>query len=60
MMEIIRYVSKYLLRKFDRDKDIIYLLSRSVVSPIVDKKRDINISTPIKIIIPDLTNESKD
>jgi len=59
-MEIIRYVSKYLLRKFDRDKDIIYLLSRSVVSPIVDKKRDINISTPIKIIIPDLTNESKD
>ena len=53
MREITRYVSKNLLGYFYLDKDILYLISRSLASPIADKKRDINISIPIKIIIPD-------
>jgi len=52
-MEIIRYVSKNLLGYFYLDKDIIFLVSRSLAAPIIDKKSDVNISIPIKIIIPD-------
>ena len=53
-MEIIRYVNKNLLNKFYIDKNDIGLLSRALLEPIIDKKKDIYIDIPIKIIIPDI------
>lgn len=52
-MEITRYVSENLLGYFKLDKDILFLVSRSLPSPIINNKKNINISIPIKIIIPD-------
>ena len=52
-MEITRYVTKAMIRKFYENKDDIWLLSRAFIEPIIDDKRDIHIDIPIKIIILD-------
>lgn len=52
-MEIIRYVTNKLLNRFMEDRNIVGLISRSLYEPIIDKNKDIDISIPIKIIIPD-------
>ena len=61
-MEIIRYVSKYYIERFlARDIDIYELLKDSsyynLEPTLIDKGKKI---MEIKIIIPDIINESKD